>query len=58
MLTDSREPTLREALCDPIVRAVMKADGVDPAVLEADLRQMALKIGDSEAEPRRPFLNT
>jgi hypothetical protein len=28
------EPTLAEALADPLVRAVMEADGVDPKTLE------------------------
>jgi hypothetical protein len=28
------EPTLAEALADPLVRAVMDADGVDPKKLE------------------------
>jgi hypothetical protein len=36
-----REPTLEEMLSDPIVGALMKADGVDPTELEATLRQMA-----------------
>jgi hypothetical protein len=42
-----REPTLTEILSDPIVSAVMKADGVDPCELEATLRQMAaVQAGD------------
>jgi hypothetical protein len=36
-----REPTMTEILSDSIVRAVMKADGVDPIALEAQLRSMA-----------------
>jgi hypothetical protein len=36
-----REPTLPELLSDSIVKAVMKADGVDPTALEAQLRSMA-----------------
>src|SRR5262249_32053843 len=39
-----REPTLAEILSDTIVRAVMDADGVDPAALEAELRRMARAI--------------
>jgi len=35
-----REPTITEILSDSIVKAVMKADGVDPIVLEAQLRSM------------------
>jgi hypothetical protein len=36
-----REPTITEMLSDSIVMAMMKADGVDPVVLEAQLRGMA-----------------
>jgi hypothetical protein len=35
-----REPTLKDMLSDSIVRAVMKADGVDPQELEAMLTRM------------------
>jgi hypothetical protein len=35
------ELRLEEMLEDPIVRAMMKADGVDPHELEAELRQTA-----------------
>jgi hypothetical protein len=37
----NREVRLEEMLADSIVRAVMEADGVDPRVLEAELRQTA-----------------
>jgi hypothetical protein len=33
------EPTLEEMLSDPIVRAVIEADGIDPQELAATLRQ-------------------
>ena len=33
--------TLSDALSDPIVQAVMQADKVDPAALEADLLAIA-----------------
>jgi hypothetical protein len=36
-----REPTLSEMLSDPIVRALMKADGVERAELEAMLQNVA-----------------
>jgi len=36
-----REPTITEMLSDSIVMAMMKAGGVDPVVLEAQLRGMA-----------------
>jgi hypothetical protein len=35
------EPTISEILSDPIVRALMDADGVDPGELEAALRSVA-----------------
>jgi len=38
------DPTLSEALADPLVRAVMAADGVDPRQLAADLRAMAARL--------------
>jgi hypothetical protein len=53
MLCEFREPTLREALSDPIIRAVMKADGVNPDRLEADLKQLARRIGDGATVRRR-----
>jgi hypothetical protein len=36
-----REPTLEEILSEPIFRAVMEADGVNPHELETMLRQVA-----------------
>jgi hypothetical protein len=38
------EPTLSEALADPLVRAVMAADGIDPRQLDADLRAVAARL--------------
>jgi len=40
-----REPTLKEMLCDPIVRALMDADGVDPHELEAMLKEVGRTLG-------------
>jgi hypothetical protein len=37
----SSEPTIGEILSDPIVRALMEADGVEPSELEAMLRRIA-----------------
>ena len=34
------EPSLSEIFSDSIVKAVMQADGVDPSLLEAQLRRM------------------
>ena len=39
-----REPTIAEILSDSLVRVVMRADGVDPQMLERDLRNMAQMI--------------
>jgi hypothetical protein len=39
-----REPTIAELLSDSLVKVVMRADGVDPEMLERDLRSMAQMI--------------
>jgi hypothetical protein len=55
MKTDNRancllgEPTLADALSDPVVRAMMTANKVDAASLASNLRDMALKITSSRA---------
>ena len=41
MNSHCREPRLEEMLADPIVKAVMEADGVDLRELEAELQQTA-----------------
>jgi hypothetical protein len=38
------EPSLSDALSDPIVRTIMNADHVDPQALEASLRATAAKV--------------
>jgi hypothetical protein len=38
------DPSLNEALADPMVRAVMAADGVDPGKLAAELRAIAATL--------------
>jgi len=43
MIWRQREPTLKEILSDPIVTALMSADGVDPLELEAMLTQINRK---------------
>jgi len=50
-LVQFREPTLSEALADPIVQAVMQADGVDARELEAML--MAVIAQQLRSSPRR-----
>jgi hypothetical protein len=43
------EPSLTDALSDPIVQIIMSADHVDPQALEASLRATAEKV----ARPQR-----
>jgi hypothetical protein len=42
-----RDMSLREALSDPLIRAVMAADGVDPTRLAAELAETARRLGRS-----------
>ncbi len=44
MSSRRREPDITEILSDSITKAVMEADGVDPDVLEAQLRDMARRL--------------
>lgn len=44
-----RELTLREALADPLVRALMKADRVNPGKLEACLSAVGERLRDRAA---------
>ena len=41
MSSHCREPRLEEMLADPIVKAIMEADGIDSRELEAELQQTA-----------------
>ena len=43
-----REPTIAEILADPIVKAIMSADGVDPNVLGSQLRSIARNLTASD----------
>ena len=43
--TGCRDMSLSEALTDPLIRAVMAADGVDPARLRAELAETARRVG-------------
>jgi hypothetical protein len=38
------EPTIAQILSDPIVKAVMSADGVDPEALRMELRNIARNL--------------
>ena len=44
MICYPRDPSLSEALNDPLVRAVMAADGVDPRQLAAELSAIAARL--------------
>src|SRR5690242_15485830 len=44
MPTHCHEPTIQELLNDPLTRAVMKADSVDPQALRRMLGSVALEI--------------
>lgn len=46
------EPTIDELLADPLINALMRADGVDARELAALLRSVARQIGGQT--PRRP----
>ena len=52
MSSHCREPRLEEMLADPIVKAIMEADGVDSRELEAELQQTAALL---HATPRMLF---
>jgi len=43
MTTSRDELTIDELLSDPVTRAVMKADGVDPSELETMMRSLAAR---------------
>jgi hypothetical protein len=47
------EPTLADALADPLTQAVMAADGVDARQLEITLRDVARRLA---RQPRRIVL--
>ncbi len=51
----SRVPALSfpEILSDPLVRLVMKADGVDPKTLERELWNIAASLPASERRTRK-----
>ena len=47
-----RDPTLAELLSDPLTRAVMRADGVNPQELEASFRDLAARRAESPSVAR------
>lgn len=44
MIVWQRDPTLSEMLSDPLIKLVMRADGVDPETLAPQLRAVARKL--------------
>ena len=46
-----RDPSLTEALNDPLIRAVMAADGVDARKLAAELREVAERLNRFDRLP-------
>jgi hypothetical protein len=53
-MRENREPSLEEMLADPIVRALMEADGVDPEDMAALLNSAAGPRGDGARGFGRP----
>jgi hypothetical protein len=52
-----QELTLETALCDPLVRAVMAADGVDPQELSAMLAEIVSTLDHTQLQPQRATLS-
>ena len=52
-----RELTLAEMLADSIVQALMKADGVDPKVLEAQLQSLARDLSKMPRASRNELMS-
>jgi len=46
------EPTLNEMLSDPLIRLVMRADGVDPEKLRPQLDAVARALARPPSRPR------
>lgn len=49
------ESNLSEALLDPLIRAVMAADGVDARELETGLRDIARQLDSRRRRAGRPI---
>jgi hypothetical protein len=57
MILWQREPTLNEMLADPLIKLLMRADGVDAETLRPQLNAVARKLQGSkrdQADPERP----
>ena len=55
MTSNSLDLTIESALNDPIIRAAMRADRVDPESLEALLRTTAQRLDDVRGAPDVPL---
>jgi len=51
MYRHHREPTLEDMLSDPIIRAVMDADRVDPHELQAMLKDVGRALSTARGTP-------
>ena len=51
MICYPRDPSLSETLADPLVRAVMAADGVDPGKLAVELHAIATRLNLYDRSP-------
>jgi hypothetical protein len=47
------EPSIADMLSDPMVKAVMAADGIDPVELEAELRSIARTLATTRRTDRQ-----
>jgi hypothetical protein len=56
-LVDHPEPSIEEMLAEPIIRALMTADGIRTDELEALLRSIAKRLQAGASEPLRPQEN-
>ena len=52
MILWHREPNLNEMLSDPLIKLVMRADGVDPEKLRPQLHAVARTLGHPPSLPR------
>jgi hypothetical protein len=52
MILRQQEPSLNEMLSDPLIRLVMRADGVDPEKLRPQLRAIARVLERPSSLPR------
>jgi hypothetical protein len=56
-MVEHPEPSIDEMLAEPIIRALMTADGVRTDELEALLRSIAKRLQAGASEPLRPQEN-